>query len=159
MYKGNVFLITAIFILVIIGGGVLYVAKERDKNPTYLPDISIPRPKTSNSTVPEGVDLKVTLPLPDTKVTSPITVTGIVPAGWMFEGVFPVVVLDSSEVIIAQGHAEETVRGSWMNGKPTEFEATLTFKTNSKNGSILLLKENPSGLPENDETFEVPVKF
>jgi hypothetical protein len=48
-------------------------------------------------------------------------------------------------------------RGSWF------FEAKLTFtvdkKAYSNKGTLILRKDNPSGLSKNDDSFEIPVIF
>lgn len=98
-------------------------------------------------------------PAVNSKVKSPLKVTGAVPAGWMNEGIFPIKLLDTHGNIIAQTSAKETVEGSWQSGKPTEFSATLTFKAASGSGTIVLSNDNPSGISENEKTFEISVKF
>jgi len=45
------------------------------------------------------------------------------------------------------------------SGKRAEFEATLTFKTATSSVFLVFEKDNSSGLPENAETFKIPVKF
>lgn len=101
----------------------------------------------------------VTSPKPGSKVSSPLTVTGTVPANWMFEGVFPIKLVDSSKKLIVQGQAKEKIPGSWQTGKTVEFTATLTFTTTANSGFIILMNDNPSGDPAKSETFEVPVTF
>ena len=43
------------------------------------------------------------------------------------------------------------------------FEATLTFAADknsySNKGSLILKKDNPSGLPQNDDALEIPIVF
>lgn len=101
----------------------------------------------------------VSSPSANMKVTSPLKVTGTVPAGWMFEGVFPIKLVDASRRLIVQGQAREKVAGSWQVDLPVDFTATLTFKTASGSGFLILQNDNPSGIPANSKTFEVPVKF
>jgi hypothetical protein len=109
---------------------------------------------------------RVTLsnPLANAVITSPLTLTGEA-GGWYFEGSFPVEVVDASGNIIVQGQA--TATGDWMTTDFVPFTASLTF-TNpytagdpeaEKAGKIILRKDNPSGLPENDDSFEVPIRF
>jgi len=101
----------------------------------------------------------VSSPTANSKVKSPLKVSGVVPDGWMFEGVFPIKLLDSEENVLAQTSAKETVTGSWQSGEPVEFTATLTFKTATGTGTLVLENDNPSGNPENTKTFEIPVVF
>lgn len=94
-----------------------------------------------------------------TKISSPITIAGSVPSGWMFEGVFPVKLLDSKGNIITTGQAKEVVPGSWSSGKEVEFRTVLNFLIKDKSGYMVLEKDNPSGLPQNAGTYEIPVMF
>jgi hypothetical protein len=102
---------------------------------------------------------KVTSPVSNSKVASPLTVTGTVPAGWMFEGVFPIKLVDANQKLIVQGQAKETIAGSWQSGKPIDFSATLIFKGATGSGNLILENDNPSGDPEKAQTFEVPVNL
>jgi hypothetical protein len=101
----------------------------------------------------------VIYPSSNSKVTNPLRIDGIVPAGWMFEGVFPIKLVDSYKNIIAQGQAKEKITGSWQSGESVQFEATLNFTTSAKSGFLILENDNPSGLPENSKSFEIPVNF
>jgi hypothetical protein len=101
----------------------------------------------------------VSTPSANMKIVSPLKVTGIVPAGWMFEGIFPIKLVDANQKLIIQGQAKETVAGSWQSGNPVDFTATLTFKTSSASGFLILQNDNPSGIPANSKTFQVPVVF
>jgi hypothetical protein len=101
----------------------------------------------------------VTSPVPGSKVKSPLKVTGTVPAGWMFEGIFPIRLLDEGKNVIAQTSAKEVTPGSWQTGEPVEFTATLTFRAATGSGTLVLENDNPSGNPENSKTLEVPIKF
>jgi hypothetical protein len=102
---------------------------------------------------------EVTSPVSNSKVASPLTVTGTVPAGWMFEGVFPIKLVDANRKLIVQGQAKETVAGSWQSGNTVDFTATLTFNNAIGSGFLILQNDNPSGDPANSKTFEVPVSF
>lgn len=101
----------------------------------------------------------VTSPVANSRISSPLTITGMVPAGWMFEGVFPITLVDDSRKLIFRGQGDEKVSGSWTEDKPINFAATITFTTTAKSGFILLEKDNPSGKPELSEYFEIPINF
>ncbi len=98
-------------------------------------------------------------PKENSKVTSPLIVQGVVPTGWMFEGIVQVKLLDANRNVIAQAPGEEVNPGGWMDKEPDEFKATLTFTTAAKYGYLVVGADNPSGLPENDKSYEIPVKF
>lgn len=99
----------------------------------------------------------VTSPPAGTKVISPLKITGVVPAGWMFEGTFPIKLTDSTGKMIVQGNGKEVTPGSWQSGNPVDFTATLTFKTASTSGFLVLENDNPSGNPANSKTFKIPL--
>ena len=103
--------------------------------------------------------IRLVSPLPNATVSSPLTITGKARGYWFFEASFPVVLVDWDGKIIVQGIA--TAKDEWMTEEFVPFEATLTFAANSSaysnRGALILQKDNPSGLPENDDALEVPV--
>ncbi len=84
---------------------------------------------------------------------------------WFFEGSFPVVLTNWDGLIIAEGFA--TAEGEWMTEDFVPFKGELTYTSPykagdpdfMKRGSLILKKDNPSGLPENDDAFELTVFF
>lgn len=102
---------------------------------------------------------KVTTPLPNSIIKSPLVVKGSVPSGWMFEGTFPIELVDANRKTISDGIGHDVPSGAWQEDKPVDFEATLTFTTLSKSGYLILRNDNPSGILENSKTFEIPIKF
>ena len=109
---------------------------------------------------PEKANLiRLTSPLPNQSVHSPLIITGEARGNWFFEASFPVVLTDWDGLIIAQGIAQ--AKGDWMTTEFVPFEATLTFTADenaySNRGTLILKKDNPSGLPEHDDALEIPV--
>ena len=115
---------------------------------------------TGNAVQKAGL-IRVTSPRPNSTVESPLTITGQARGYWYFEASFPVVLVDWDGKIIAQGIAQ--AQGEWMTEDFVPFEATLTFTADpnaySNRGSLILQKDNPSGLPQNDDALEIPVLF
>ena len=110
----------------------------------------------------EPVDMiKVSEPGPNQLISSPLTIKGEARGSWFFEASFPVFLVDWDGLIIAQGIAQ--AQGDWMTTELVPFEAKLEFSVAkdiySRNGTIILKKDNPSGLPANDAAIEVPVVF
>ncbi|HVY86286.1 MAG TPA: Gmad2 immunoglobulin-like domain-containing protein [Caulobacterales bacterium] len=78
------------------------------------------------------------------RVTSPLVVTGTVPARWYFEAVFPARLEDASGKLIAEAPAQSQDDGT--NGKPTHaFPAEFTFSVSADTPAFLVLQQNQSG--------------
>ena len=106
-----------------------------------------------------GVVLRVTSPMQDSVITSPFTITGEAPGTWYFEASFPIVIVDWDGLIIAQGHAE--AQADWMTEAFVPFVGTVEFvkPAYGENGMLILQRDNPSGLPQNDDAVEIPIRF
>ena len=98
-------------------------------------------------------------PTPNDQINSPLLIKGEARGTWFFEASFPVVLTDWDGKIIARGIAQ--AEGDWMTTGFVPFTATLDFTKPSygKNGFLILKKDNPSGLPQNDASAEIPVRF
>ncbi len=116
--------------------------------------------------ITEKADLiTVRSPKPNDHISSPLTITGEARGTWYFEGSFPVILTNWDGLIIAEGYA--TAQGEWMTEDFVPFVSTITF-TNPyqagdpefmQRGSLILKKDNPSGLPQHDDALEFPIKF
>lgn len=96
---------------------------------------------------------------PGDTIESPLLITGEARGNWFFEASFPVMLYDNKGNEIASGHAEAT--GDWMTEDFVGFKANLQFtlRADVAEGKLVLQKDNPSGLPQNDDKLEIPVKF
>ena len=103
--------------------------------------------------------IQLSTPLPNEEVSSPLVIKGQARGNWFFEASFPVVLVNWDGLIIAEGYA--TAQDDWMTEEFVPFEATLEFikPDYSNRGALILQKDNPSGLPENDNALEVPILF
>ncbi len=91
-------------------------------------------------------------------VASPLEVTGEARGTWYFEASFPVKLLDANGTELAAVPAQ--AQSDWMTKNFVPFKAKLAFQTPATStGTLVLKKDNPSGLPENDDELRVPVKF
>ena len=106
-----------------------------------------------------STEVVVETPLPDSVVVSPLNVSGKINNSWLFEGQFTIELLDNEENEIAFAVANEVVPGSWLEHGMVDFTATLNFVTNAESGYLVFIKDNPSGLPEFDDSYEIPVLF
>ena len=108
----------------------------------------------------EKADLiRLITPRPNEIVTSPLIVTGEARGYWFFEASFPVQILDARGNQIAVIPAQ--AQGEWMTEEFVSFRAELNFATplDSDTGTLVLEKDNPSGLPENEDELHIPIKF
>ena len=131
------------------------IASTTVTNPPEIPaDIKAHIQSKSNMIVLES-------PAPYTTIDSPVTLKGKARGNWFFEASFPIVVVNWDGLIIGQGIA--TADGEWMTTEFVPFTATITYTEDpnvySQNGALILKKDNPSGLSENDDALEIPIIF
>lgn len=109
--------------------------------------------------------ITIDTPVPLGIVESPLTIVGEARGYWFFEASFPIMITNWDGLIIGQGIA--TAGTEWMTEDFVPFTASIEF-TNPynagdpdfmKNGALILQKDNPSGLPENDDALEIPIRF
>ena len=149
--------------------GYLYVFSNQwmDEGSSMRKDMEevIASVSLTTPSVPASVahgDIRVTSPQPGDSVGSPIRITGEARGYWFFEASFPVVVVDWDGIILAEGIA--TANGDWMTESFVPFTAEIEYAEPSvpdfnTRGAIILKKDNPSGLPENDDAIEIPITF
>lgn len=104
----------------------------------------------------QTADVRVDQPLAGATITSPLTVTGEARGSWFFEGVMPVRLALENGTVIAQTNAVSSEE--WMTEEYIPFTATLIFNVNAPQaGELIVAKDNPSGLPENDAEVRIPI--
>jgi hypothetical protein len=102
--------------------------------------------------------ISIVSPNENALIDSPIVVSGIAKGNWFFEAVFPVKVLDGDGMVLGQGQAR--AEGDWTTTGTVPFSATISFSLSRfTTGTIVFSKDNPSGLPQNAESFSVPIQF
>ncbi len=109
--------------------------------------------------------IKVTSPEANSVVSSPLGIIGEARGNWFFEASFPVILVNWDGVVIAQGVA--TANGDWMTEEFVPYTAELEFVNPyqvgdpdfMKKATLILQKDNPSGLPEHDNALEIPLLF
>lgn len=102
--------------------------------------------------------IRITRPRPNNTVASPLIIEGEARGTWFFEASFPVYMLDANGNRLGAGHAE--AQGEWMTTKFVPFLAVLEFtQPATARGTLILKKDNPSGLPEHDDELRVPIRF
>lgn len=155
-----------LLVLIIIGIGLLatqkiWVPKLVDRillignTQQQIPKTIVPIPNEPTTT-----DLiRLDTPLPNQTIQSPLVIKGVARGYWFFEASFPVTLVNWDGLIIAQGIAK--AKGDWMTTEFVPFEANLTFTIDknaySNKGTLILKRDNPSDLPQNNNSLEIPV--
>ena len=102
--------------------------------------------------------IRVTSPKTNATIASPFEITGEARGNWYFEASFPIKLLDKDGKEI--GSAIAGAQSDWMTENFVPFKAILEFTASySGDVSLVFMKDNPSGSPENDAEFSVPVKI
>ena len=102
--------------------------------------------------------IRVSTPASNSAVRSPLTVRGEARGTWFFEASFPVTLRDAGGQILAQAPAQ--AEGEWMTENFVPFSVTLTFQLPKPGaGTLVLEKDNASGLPEHAAELRIPVQF
>lgn len=91
-------------------------------------------------------------------IQSPLTISGEARGPWFFEASFPVKLFDANGTEIALGIAQ--AKSEWMTNNFVPWSTNLVFATpTTKEGLLVFEKDNPSGLPEFDDSLIIPVSF
>jgi hypothetical protein len=145
-------------VIIIILLGVFFFIKPVH-GPTIPPDNNASSKTEPQSAVSADGRLTVLSPRAGDLVASPLTIAGqVTGGGWFFEASFPVRVVDGDGTVIGGGQAK--AQADWMTTSSVPFIAVASFTApRYATGTVVLWKDNPSGLPENDASFTIPVKF
>ena len=127
-----------------------YPRQCRFNNQTFMEDIGNELDKADL--------IRINNPRPNQKINTPITITGEARGNWFFEASFPVRLYDDNNNLLGSGIAQ--AQGDWMTTDFVPFSVSMQFSApQTPKGLLILQKDNPSGLPENDDQLKVPVFF
>lgn len=113
--------------------------------------------KTTSST-DKADRIRVAMPQPGATVTSPLKVTGEARGYWFFEASFPVKVYDENGKVLGVGVAG--AKSDWMTNEFVPFEVSVNYELpESTKGTLVLERDNPSGLKQNEDSLAIPVVF
>lgn len=97
-------------------------------------------------------------PRPGQAISSPVVIKGKARGNWYFEASFPARLVDANGKVLSIMPIQAT--GNWMTTEFVPFTATVNFTIPStKTGTLILQKDNPSGLAENNDELRIPVTF
>ena len=111
---------------------------------------------TASSTEPLDASVVVQMPLPNAIVSHSFDVSGSAPSGWFFEATFPIQVRDANDDLIGTsiGQAQE----DWTKPGPITFTSQIQVDASYEGpADLILLKDNPSGDPENADEVTIPI--
>lgn len=102
--------------------------------------------------------IRIDSPVKNQKINSPVAVSGEARGQWYFEASFPIQILDEDGTILGSGIGQ--AQGEWTTTDFVPFTGEISFiKPKGQIGSIIFKKDNPSGLPQNDDSVSIPVSF
>jgi hypothetical protein len=156
-----------VLLLLVAVGWLAYWTGSHERGTTKTPEGTNPSTKTPSeerTSLAEyrslkGVIIKLDPRIASEAQVSPLKVTGDVPGNWSFEASFPIELRDSTDKVLSRTVA--TLQGDWMTADLVPFTATLTFTepTTTETAQLVLHKDNPSDLPEHDDSVTIPVKL
>ncbi len=152
MFKVNKLLVPVILVTGLIALITFFSIREKPQSPENFTATS-----TEITADPLSTPLLQT-PRSGETVTGPLVIKGQVPKSWTFEGQFQMQLLDDRRHLILT----DRVPVEWdnENNKLTlDFIESYNYQTQAKSGFLVLRNDNPSGLPENEKSFEIPIKF
>ncbi|QQG38323.1 MAG: hypothetical protein HYS26_02110 [Candidatus Kaiserbacteria bacterium] len=100
-------------------------------------------------------NVRVDAPRMGETVASTIEVRGQARGNWYFEASFPLEVRDPSGKRVGEGYAMTSEE--WMTTNFVSFEGTVVATDYRGPATLVLHKDNPSGLPENDDSVEFSI--
>ena len=111
---------------------------------------------SSPQAAPLDTQVTVTTPQPGATVGRTFTVAGTAPGAWFFEAQFPIQVRDATDDTIASNPAQ--AQGDWETSGLVTFTDTITIDSSYTGpATLILLRDNPSGLPQNDDSVTIPI--
>jgi hypothetical protein len=142
--------VVAVVLIVLAGAGWYF----------FKPDVAVapaPAPGAGYTYVRASPDLvTIERPYPGATVGKEFLVTGRARGYWFFEASFPIEVIDTSGDVVAQVVAQ--AEGGWMTEDFVPFTATLKVPESYIGpATVVLHKDNPSGLPANDASVSFPI--
>lgn len=157
--KEKIFLV--LFIALIITAGALYFLPDsmQRQNPAPEPAPEPPPPPPAVSFEnPYPDQISIDSPQPGASITSPVSISGKARGTWYFEASFPIQITDAQGTVLAQVPMQAT--GDWMTTEFVPFTGSVEFATpTTTTGFIIFKNDNPSGLPENEKSVSLPVRF
>ncbi len=153
--------ISALFVFGAIGYAIYAQQPAAPVTPIVVaptPTPSVPPPAPVVPPQPHADMIQVVSPTMGMTIASPLEISGEARGMWYFEASFPIELKDAAGITVAQSIG--TAQGEWMTENFVPFTSTLSWtSTTTGSGTLILHRDNPSGLPEHDKSVEIPVVF
>jgi len=105
-----------------------------------------------------AAEIKIDAPTSNQVISSPLEISGQALGSWYFEASFPIKLIDENGQTLATGQA--AAQSDWMTSDFVPFKAELNFANpTSSIGMLVFSNDNPSGLPEKEKQYGIPVSF
>ena len=102
--------------------------------------------------------IRINNPRPNQAIENPLEIRGEARGFWFFEASFPAKLYDGKGNLL--GVAIVQAQSDWMTENFVPFRANLEFSfSTTQKGTLVLEKDNPSGLPENADELRIPIAF
>ncbi len=150
--------VLVVVLLVIIIGLLVVLVVVPGPHAASVPPAQSATSTTPIETTPPPLSKNVSIfaPASGASVEQTFDVAGIAPNAWYFEAVFPIQVRDPEDNVIARGQGQ--AQSDWTTPGPVPFKATITLNAPYHgSATLILMKDNPSGLPENDDSVTLPI--
>lgn len=153
-------LILLIICLIVAAGVVWWSFQTKDSAAPSVPENQSPAQADDNNEPSESAqnqEIQLNSLKAYDEITSPLTITGQVRGTWFFEASFPIEIHDKNGNVIATSIAE--AQSDWMTEDFVPFKTVFSFAlpTSTEPGEIVFKKDNPSGLPEFDKEWRLPI--
>lgn len=158
--KRLIIVILVVILLIVVS--FVYKGKTDPKTKNTITDTNTIGYKITYTNASKDT-IKVDLPFPGAIVGKDFAVIGEASGPWFFEASFPIEVIDSDGKILSTGIAQaqndpETGEINWMTEDFVPFRADIEIPESYIGPATLVLKrDNPSGLPENDASISFPI--
>jgi hypothetical protein len=115
------------------------------------------RPSPTPAPTPfTSANVRVSAPLPGTVLGKTFRVAGEARGSWYFEANLPLLVKDMNGNTVGNGFA--MAQGEWMTTDFVPFEGKVEVDAAfSGPATLVVMKDNPSGLPENDDSIDFSI--
>lgn len=90
-------------------------------------------------------------------ITSPVEILGTIDRSWTWEGTFQIEIVDGNGESLNSFPVGVIFEND--DDKVGEFSISIPFESTTESGFIVVHSDNPSGLPENEKTFKLPIIF